>query len=450
MKILFVSSELSPYAKVGGLADVAGSLPYKIREKGVDISILIPFYETIKGVETEIVKKDLKVSFQGRDVFFDILKLKGKERTFFIKNDHYFSGDIYLEADASSGGSMEEAAKFFFFSLASIETAKFMNIDIIHCNDWHTSLIPYLRGDIKTLLTIHNIGYQGIYSKEIVNKLLNISLSEDFNCLKEGVKGADFVNTVSKNYAKELLTPQFGFGLEEELIKKGEAFSGILNGIDNDDFNPLKDKNIYFNYDLSSFSKRERNKSSLEKDVFREESNYPLFGIVSRLAEQKGFDLLEEIIDNIFDERLRLIILGKGEKRYEEFFLKKAKENPQKLAVFIGFDEKMARRIYAGSDFFLMPSRFEPCGLGQLIAMRYGSIPVARETGGLKDTISKETGILFKEYSSLSLLESIKSAIDLYHNKELLNDVIRKGMEKDFSWDVSADEYISLYEKIKE
>ena len=459
MKILFAASECAPFAKVGGLADVVGSLPKSLKEIGADVSVVLPMYGeiNIKEEEIEIIKEDVKIFFNGKETSFNLKKTFLKDSDvplILIENEEYFKGGVYLTEDASSSGEEDEAARFFFFSRAALETAKIMDFNVIHCHDWHTALIPYFvkkeNLNFKTVITIHNLGYQGIYKKDIPNKLLNENFDEDINCLHLGILNSNLITTVSPNYAKEILTPEFGFGLESEIKKRKESLSGIINGIDESIFNPGTDHYILKNYTKETINIKKENKKALQKECFGfSDESIPVFSIISRLAEQKGFDLIEEIFEKLMEENIQFIILGKGMKKYEDFFEKKSKEYPKKFFAKLGFDEKLAHKIYAGSDIFLMPSHFEPCGLGQLIAMKYGTVPLARAVGGLKDTIiHKKTGFLFESPKPSKLLGTIKESLDYYKNKKIWEKIQDKGMEQDFSWQNSAKEYLKIYNKL--
>lgn len=456
MKVLFAASECAPIAKVGGLADVSNALPKALKKLGTDVSVLIPFYETInlKKEDLKSILKEEKIQFNGELENFNLWQTflpKSKVPLFLIENKKYFQTGIYLEADASAGGSEEEAKRFLFLSAATIKIAEILKFDIIHCQDWHTAIVASLpkNKNIKNLLTIHNLQYQGIYSSQIVNQLLKTKFKEDVNCLKEGILNADFINTVSPNYAKEILTSEYGYGLENFLKQRKNNLIGILNGIDTEEFNPKTDKNLKTNYSLLDIEKKEENKIYLQKKYFKETNpNIPILGMVSRLASQKGIDLIKEIFPDLMKENLQFILLGTGAREYEVFFEEKKKEFPQKFWTKIGFDDNLARQIYAGADIFLIPSLFEPCGLGQLIAMRYGTLPIARAVGGLKDTVTEETGFLFKNYNAQELLQAIKKALGVYENKKIWKKMQKNGMKKDFSWEKSAKKYLEIYKKL--
>ncbi len=472
LKILFAASECAPFAKVGGLADVIGSLPKALKKLGVDAAVTIPFYGTaqVKKEDLNLFKPGVEMEFEGKKEFFDMWKTRLPQSNvslFLIDNKRFFKGDVYIEKDASSGGGREEAKRFLFFSLAALKAAELTKSDILHCHDWHVGLVPYLVKKsglkFKTLMTIHNMGYQGIYSAETVNQLLGTDFLETVNCLKEGILGADFVNTVSPNYAREILTKEFGFGLEKFLQKRKKNLAGIINGLDEKQFNPESDPYIVKNYSVKDFKGKGENKNYLQKKCFGSKNDLPLMGIIARLTPQKGFDLIKDIFDELIKENIQMVLLGKGIKEFEDFFFEKSKQSPGKFFAKIGFDEKIARQIYAGADIFLMPSHFEPCGLGQLIAMKYGTIPVAREIGGLKDTIedvkfksrsgkslTTGTGILFERYKSQDLLTAIKKALNLFKDKETWSQIQKNAMAQDFSWRQSAKQYLKIYKKLAE
>jgi starch synthase len=471
LKILFIASECSPIAKVGGLADVVGALPKALKNLKVDVSVILPFYEMIKIEKSnlKLIKKNIPVRFNKQEETFNLWQTflpKSKVPVLLIENKKYFSGKgVYIETDASSGGSEKEGARFLFLSKAGIEVAKFMKADILHCHDWHTAIIPFLVKKegvkIKTLFTIHNIGYQGIYSAEIVNKFLDTDFpKKNVNCLKLGILNADFINTVSPSYSKEILTSEYGFKLEGYLQERKEHLTGILNGIDYDAFNPETDPYLKKKYSYKNIEDKIKNKIFLQKKCFgKENPEIPLLGIVSRLADQKGFDLIKEIFLSLMKENLQFILLGTGLPAYESFFKESFEKYKQKFWCEIGFNEELAHQIYAGTDIFLMPSHFEPCGLGQQIAMKYGTVPVARETGGIKDTVfaieiknntAKGTGFLFKRPTANEFLKTLQNSLSFYQKKDIWKQIQINGMKQDFSWEKSANTYKSLYEKILE
>lgn len=459
MKILFVASECTPIAKVGGLGDVIGSLPKALKKIGVDVSVLIPFYGIVKlkKEKMKLALKEAEIQFGGKTEKFNLWQTSLPESDvplFLIENKNYFKGNVYIETDASSGGSEEEAKRFLFLSLAATKIAEFLNTDILNCHDWHTALIPFLikkqGGNLKTLLTIHNLGYQGIYSKKIVNQSLGINFADDVNCLREGIINADFINTVSPNYAKEILTPEYGEGLERELQKRKVNLIGILNGLDEEQFNPKSDHYSKKNYSVDSLDDKSENKTYLQAEYFKKIApEIPILGIVSRLTDQKGINLIIELFAELMQKNIQFILLGQGKVPYGDFFKNALRKFPGKFFTKIGFDEKLAHQIYAGSDIFLMPSLFEPCGLGQLISMRYGTIPIARATGGLKDTVKTNSGFLFEKYNAQEFLKAIERALEVYKNKVEWRRMQESGMKQDFSWEKSAKEYLKIYNKLK-
>jgi len=461
MKILFVAAECTPLAKVGGLADVVGSLPKTLKKMGLDVSIALPFYEIIsrKDKSLKLIKKNLSVNFEGKEKKFNLYKTflpNSKVPVFLIENKEYFNGKgVYVIANTSSGKGRAEAGRFFFLSVAGIKIAQLIKADIIHCHDWHAAIIPYLikKRNIKGIvdfLTIHNLGYQGIHPKKIANELLGINLNQKLNSLKLGIQNANLISTVSPTYAKEILTSKYGFKLEKELRRRKKDLIGILNGLDVNYWNPKTDSYIKSKYSYKNIEKRKENKKFLQERFFNEsDKNIPVLGIVSRIAEQKGFDLIKKIFNDLMKENIQLIILGKGMREYEEFLLKMTKKYPKKFGLKTVFDEELAHQIYAGSDMFLMPSFFEPCGLGQLISMRYGSIPVVRATGGLKDTvIPLKTGFTFKNYKADQFLKSIKEALRIFKDKKTWKKIQLNGMKKDHSWQKSAKKYLKVYREL--
>ncbi len=475
MKILFIASEVAPIAKVGGLADVVGSLPKALKNLRVDVSIVLPFYKVIKAKKEQLtlVKKNVPVFFEGKKQTFNLWKIflpKSRVPLFLIENNKYFSGEgVYVESDASSGGSKNEVARFLFLSVAGIEVAKLIKAEIIHCHDWHTALIPFLlkkrNSKIKTLFTIHNLGYQGIYPTKIVNRFLETNFPrKNVNCVKLGILNADFINTVSPSYALEILKPKYGFGLQKYLKKRKRCLTGILNGLDYDIFNPKTDNYLKKKYSQKSIRDKDKNKSYLQKKCFKKTNlETPILGIVSRLADQKGIDLIKGIFRSLMKENLQFILLGTGSPRYEKFFQKASKKYPRKFWCKIGFNEGLAHQIYGGTDIFLMPSFFEPCGLGQQIAMKYGTVPLANAVGGIKDTVFpvkitfrqaqgkrkvKGNGFLFNKYSEKEFLKTIKKALNFYNKKDVWQKIQNNGMKQDFTWKSSARKYRSLYRKI--
>jgi len=474
MKILFIASECAPIAKIGGLADVVGSLPKALKKLGVDVSVIIPYYQSLNVPEKNMLAgKDFSVIFDGKEEHFELwqtylppCKTHPDECVplYLIKNDGIFGKSIYLEKDASPSGNEKEATRFLFLSAAGIKVAEALGVSILHCHDWHAAIIPFLKKNkpgsrAKSILTIHNLEYQGVYDKNLVNRLLGTDFAGDVNCLETGILNADFITTVSPNYAKETLTKEFGAGLEESLKKRGNSFKGILNGIDVEKFDPKNDPALQKNYFIENLGDKAENKASLQRRCFKKtDSQIPVLGIVSRLADQKGFDLIIEIFDSLIKKNLQIVLLGQGAGNYEKFFGKMAEKFPQKVFARIGFDSKLAQQIYGGADMFLMPSRFEPCGLGQMIAMRYGTVPIARSVGGIKDTVQnirvqnekvQGTGFLFEKYDSKELLSATERALGAFQDKKIWKQIQINDMTQDFSWEKSAKIYVSLYKRLQ-
>lgn len=474
MKVAFISAEVYPFSKVGGLADVAGSLPFLLKEKGIEIIILTPFYSKFLNIENLKIENKIndKIFWNGKDFEIEWYETIFKNTpVFLLKEDEFFGREyIYVPAKIEYD---DQFKRFAFFSYSVILFLKKLNFkpDIIHINDWHTSFIPiYLKNNFKDdffkktkiLLTIHNLSYQGIYEKDVLKELnLNEDIKESIefygklNFLKGGIIYSDFISTVSPSYAKEILTKEYGCGLEDILNKKKEKLYGILNGIDYDEWNPEKDKDIYKNYNKNNliYAKKE-NKEFLEKEFFGNKSESILIGMVSRLTYQKGFDLLIESFDEFFKRDLRFILLAQGEEKYEKIVKDYEKKFKDKFRFIPEFNIKISKKIYAGSDLFLIPSRFEPCGLTQMIAARYGTPSLAFETGGIKDTIidfdKGGYGFLFNEYKKEKFIEKLDRAIEIYKDKNKWEEILKKCMEIDFSWNKRTDEYIKLYKKIYE
>jgi len=456
MKVLFVSSEVVPFAKTGGLADVAGSLPLALERLGAEVKIMMPKYAMVKvkGQKT-VIGKNLEV--------------------FFIEDERYFGRDELY--GTKFGDFPDNLDRFAFFARACLGLAKKLRFkpDVIHCNDWQSSLIPVyvktLYGDdpffagVKTLLTIHNLSYQGLFDKSQFSStglgaelftINGLEYYDKISILKGGILFSDFINTVSPTYAREIQTKEFGCGLEGVLQKRSSDLAGILNGIDYDIWNPATDRYLARRYDLSSSRRKVDNKKDLQRTAgLPVSAAVPLIGIISRLADQKGLDLIAAVINDILKEKVQFILLGTGDDMYHALFTTIAKTYPKKTSINLKFDAVLAQKIYAGIDLFLMPSRFEPCGLGQMICLRYGTIPIVRLTGGLKDTIEefdpkthRGNGFTFEEYSSRKFLEAIQRALSVYKIKTVWEKLVKKAMSYDFSWESSAREYLGLYKRI--
>lgn len=479
MKIAVCVSEVVPFAKTGGLADVAGALPIELESLGQDVIIIMPRYKAIQEPKFNIqrLKRDVSYSVTGKNINpvrnteapNQENKISNGVKVYFIENGAYFNRDgLYGD---KTGDYKDNLDRFSYFNKRALELLKEINFkpDIIHCHDWQSALIPiYLKTlyldnpfyqGIKTIFTIHNIGYQGLFPKDEFLKLgidwkfFNMEWLEFYgkvNLLKGGMVFSDIINTVSPTYSKEIQTKEFGYGLEGVLAKRKRDVYGILNGLDYSIWNPQTDKFIAKNFSLKDIEGKYRNKEDLQKTCnLPLKNDIPLFGIVSRLAEQKGFDILADAIEKICHMHLQLVILGTGDAKYHVILEDIAKKYPKVISLHLKFDDPLAHKIYAGSDIFIMPSKYEPCGLGQLISMSYGTIPLVFKTGGLADTVTEENGFVFDKYSKENLVKTIDKAGKAFKNKKEWLRLMHKAMQSDFSWKESAKKYISLYEKAR-
>ncbi|MEW6214131.1 MAG: glycogen synthase GlgA [Nitrospirota bacterium] len=475
MKILIATPEAVPYIKTGGLADVTGALVKEYRRMEEEAYIILPLYKKIKEVgaygHTPLQDTGVKIRVPVGDKVREGKIFSNQSSAYFIGCDEFFDRQ---ELYGTPGGDyIDNVSRFIFFSRGVLETCKTLNFkpDIIHCNDWQTALIPlYLKTLYKqddffiktaTLLTIHNLGYQGLFPSSEMPltglgwDLFNpegIEFYGKVNLLKAGLISAGILTTVSNTYAKEILNKEFGFGLEGVLKKREIDIYGVINGIDYEEWDPSKDKFIPEDFSIEDLKGRAECKRQLVKEVSLETGERPLIGMVGRLCAQKGLDLVLQSIDELLSLGVNLVILGRGDEAFHIGFLEAAKRYKDRFSVIIGFEEPLAHKIYAGSDFFLIPSRYEPCGLGQLIAPRYGSIPIARRTGGPADTIqdydpltSKGTGFLFSDYTPSAMQDAIKRALCVYTDRDKMQKMIINAMKKDFSWEKSAKRYIELY-----
>jgi starch synthase len=464
MRVAFLASEVFPFAKTGGLADVVGVLPLALEKLGIKVSIFMPYYKGIKTTgPLEKISIDVSKTRIGQSV--DV---------YFIENEKFFAREgLYGDRQ---GDYKDNLDRFSFFCSKALQAMKSLHtpFDIIHCHDWQTALVPaYIKELFKTdkffqksksILTIHNLAFQGSFKKEEFSKtrlpqsLFAPHAFEFFgkvNLLKGGLLYADRVTTVSPQYSKEILTSRFGAGLDGVLRSRRDEVVGILNGIDYNIWNPEKDSYVVQKYSKSDHKsgKFKNKKWLLEEMNFKDTTNMPIFGFVGRLSSQKGVDLILEAIDDLSDLNVKVVIQGIGEERYHGLFSELVHRYPHNIAVRLEFEERTARAIYAGSDFFLMPSTFEPCGLSQLIALKYGTIPIAYKTGGLVDTVkafdekTKEgNGFLFDNYTKKDFLSTIKKAIEIYENKFLFDSLVVNALNSDYSWDKSAKEYQELYQ----
>jgi starch synthase len=472
MKILFVASEADPFIKTGGLGDVAYALPKALRKLGLDVRVIIPKYlgikEELRNNMLTLATFNVPVGWRNQYGGLQYLEYDGIP-FYFIDNEYYFKRD-------NPYGYDDDSERFAFFDRAVLESVNYMmdfTPDIIHLNDWHTGMIaPIMRehfknkprfNDIKIIYTVHNLKYQGIFSKDILGDLLGFSddyFREDMlkyydgvSFMKGGLNFSDKITTVSKSYAEEIKTSFYGEGLHGLLQIRSKDLSGIVNGIDTEIFNPKKDEELFYNYDYNNVSLKLKNKIKLQEELnLPKDESIPMIGMVTRLTSQKGLDLVSHVIEEILNLNLQLVVLGTGDRKYEEMFRYYSGIYPSKLSANITFNNTLAKKIYASSDMFLMPSLFEPCGIGQLLALRYGSIPIVRETGGLKDTVkayneyTKEgNGFSFRNYNAHDMLYTIKRALSFYNDKKTWNNLVKKAMLEDNSWKKSAIEYKKLY-----
>ena len=455
MKVAFCSSEVFPFAKTGGLADVAGALPKALADQGNQVKVFMPLY---KGIKPKQLKKDYGYSKHESIEFY------------FIRHDEYFLRDALY--GTPKGDYPDNLDRFSFFCDKTIELLKSIDFrpDIIHNNDWQTALVSvFLKANhkedkffanTKTVLTVHNLAYQGVFKKEEFKKLGldksyfamdTLEYYEKVNLLKGGILFSDWITTVSPTYAKQIQTPDYGCGLEGILREKREHLTGILNGIDYDIWNPKVDKYIYKKYDQDNLKTKADNKVAFQKDLgLTVDKDKMLLGMVSRLAEQKGLDIFSKILDELL-KSFQIVILGFGDKKYHEILKKKADANKKSLSLHLAFDEKLAHRIYASSDVFLMPSRFEPCGLSQLISYKYATVPVVHKTGGLADTVIDYKdgggGFVLNSYKKEELVAALHRANEVFKDKEAWRSLIKKIAGYDFSWEKSARHYMELYKR---
>jgi len=480
VKILFTAAEAAPYAKVGGLADVAGSLPKFIKKSGNDIRVIMPLYGSIDQKKynlQDVPNSEMDIQFGHRSLTVSLKQGKLPDSDviiYFVVNNTYFGS--HSEVYPSKAHERFEQERFIVFGMATLELMKRIHFkpDVIHCNDWHTANIPvYIKTNYRdcdfyrgtsTVYSIHNLAYQGRFGFEILefaNIIDNWVFGSEgleyygkLNWMKGGITYSDQINTVSHTYAKEIQTPQYGEGLDGLLLTNSHKLRGILNGIDYDEWNPKTDPVIPKNYSVIDLSGKAKCKSELQKELgLKQAPDTPLIGLISRLVDQKGLDLIAGIAHDLKSMKIQLAVLGTGQEKYEMMF-KDLTAISGNIKAVIGFDSKLAKRIYAGCDMFLMPSRFEPCGLGQLIALKYGNIPIARKTGGLADTVidydmdnKNGNGFVFDAYDSYILYSAISRAVETYKNKKEWTHIINRAMQCDFSWEKSAKEYIDLYKK---
>lgn len=475
--VLFVATEAFPFIKTGGLGEVVGSLPQEFVRQGVDIGVVIPKYGDIPKQWQEkmsfLGSVDVNLGWRRQDCGIQTLYHEGV-RFYFIDNDYYFKRPgLY--------GFADDAERFAFFCRAVLEALPKLNFtpQILHCHDWQTAIVPLLLKahytgragyvDMRTVLTIHNAEYQGIFDRAVVSDLLGLDEAEYFtsdrlefygavNYLKAGIVFADALTTVSKTYAWEITTPEGGWGLDSLLLRRQADLHGIVNGIDYERYNPDKDKLIDVNYTRRTLKRKQENKAKLQEylrlPVIQE---VPLIGMVPRLIAAKGLDLIVAALADIKGMELQLVIMGTGEEKYASMLKVAAHQHPDKISVHTYFDESMAHRIFASSDMYLQPSLSEPCGTSQLVAMRYGSVPIVRETGGLKDTVTSYNeytgegyGFSFREANVQDMLYTINRAISFYHDKPVWQKLVKTVMKADHSWQHSVGNYLDVYDRMEQ
>lgn len=475
MKTLFVAAECAPFFKTGGLGDVAGALPKALKEKGNEIKVVLPFFtkmpQRYKDQLQDLFSYDVYVGWRKQYCGVKYLQLNGI--------DYYFLDNLYYFDRPELYGYFDDGERFAFYQQAVIELMEKIDFipDVMHLNDYHTSFIPCLLKEkyrwiqkfskIRTVLTIHNIEFQGQYDPGILYDLFgmgseryddgSIRFNDCVNFMKAGILYADRVTTVSPSYAEEIKTPEFGAGLDVILRMESGKLRGILNGIDYDAFDPAKDPALFANYDQKHLDKKIENKVQLQKYLdLPVRPDVPVIGIVSRLTYQKGFHLLLQEMENLMQFDVQLVLIGTGDPNFENQFHYFGGKYPTKASIHIAFDVTLAQKVYAGVDMFLMPSAFEPCGLSQMISMRYGTLPIVHEIGGLRDTVepynpitNEGTGFGFNIYEPFYLMNAMKQAIELYQTQpKIWQKMMTEAMSRDFSWDGSSEQYLELYKQM--
>ncbi len=488
LKILFVTSEVVPFVKTGGLADVSAALPQMLSELGHEVRIVVPKYGAVDSrkfkIHDVVRLKDIVIKIGDKDVTFSLRSCflpgqKVRVQIYFLDNQEYFGSRNSLYTDPSTGNDYQDNdERFILLSRSVFELISKLGWipDIIHCNDWQCGLIPaYLKTlynneetfkPFKTLFTIHNLAYQGDFPKSTFKKTglpdeLNsekgIEIYGKVNFMKSGLMFADVINTVSETYANEIRSnEELGAGLRSVFAKRKSDLFGIINGIDTKIWNPEKDKYIVKNYSAKTLEFKEQNKIYLaEKFGFEYNPKIPIIGIISRLYDAKGMDLINEAFADMMKLKIQVILLGTGERRYHTFFEKMSTKHKGKFACYLGFNDELAHLIEGGADILLMPSRYEPCGLNQMYSLVYGTVPLVRETGGLADTVIKYNdktgegnGFAFKQYDSAAMLKELNRALKLFDDKKTWTRIMKNGMKSDFSWNLSAKKYLDLYRTI--
>ncbi len=479
MHIAFVASECVPFSKTGGLADVVGALPRALAGLGHQVSVYLPRYRQTKLADPQTVVRSITVPFDDQYRFASVVNAGNSAgvRCYFVDYPPYFDRDALY--GTSAGDYPDNAERFALFSRAVLEASKILGVpNVFHCHDWQSALLPVMLRtlyaedpafrEVATVFTIHNMGYQGLFPSDILPllmlpwDLLTISKMEFFgqvNFLKGALVFSDFITTVSKKYSQEIQTTEFGFGLEGVLRNRAATVAGILNGVDYEEWSPQTDKFAAAKYSPQDLSGKRQCKQDLLHafGVSNADLTLPVIGIVSRFAAQKGFDLIAQVMDRLAREEMIVVALGAGDKPYEEMFQRLNKQFPNKIAVKVAYDNAVAHKIEAGADMFLMPSKYEPCGLNQIYSLKYGTVPVVRATGGLDDTIEpwdartgKGTGFKFTDSNGEALLATIKQALVAYRDQSSWQTLMRNGMSRDFSWGASAREYGKIYERVRQ
>jgi starch synthase len=482
LKVLFLASEVMPFVKTGGLADVSGALPIALKHQGIDVRVMMPFYRLIKegAYKTRTLIKDLAVPFGERLLKASIFEsdIGGDIPVYLVDREDMFDRpNLYGN---SKGDYYDNLERFSFFAHSALKTVQGLGFkpDIIHCHDWQTGLVPaLLKGPYKqaiglsntaTVFTIHNIGYQGIFTPEKLSVTglpgpqffhpEGLEYWGSISLLKAGIIYSDAVTTVSPTYATEILAHDYGLGMEGVVLGRKTSLHGILNGIDYNEWDPSRDSHLVASYSPKTIGEKKQCKAALIKEVGLRHSmlGRPLIGMVSRLDNQKGLDILVKSLEAVLKLDTTLVILGSGDEKIEEALKKAADQHPDRVAMHSGFNNPLAHHIMAGADMLLVPSRYEPCGLTQMYALKYGTVPIVRATGGLNDTIDQfdentmtGNGFKFETYDSEALLDALKHAVELYKDKKTWKKLMLNGMKSDFSWDRSAEEYIKIYESVR-
>ena len=476
MKILYTSSEALPFASTGGLGDVIGSLPIAVREKlgeGSDVRVVIPMFPVVREKFSDVLtlEKEIEVSLSWRKQYCGIWStVKDGVKFYFLDNEYYFKRETFY-------GSYDDGERFAFFGKAVLEMMNAVKFfpDVLHANDWQSALcVIYLKrkysylpdySKIKTVYTIHNIEYQGIYDFAILGDVFDLSewdrqTVEYNNCInlsKGAITVSDVVTTVSERYAQEIMTPFYSHGLSSILQRCSGKLCGIVNGIDVNYYNPENDPAIRYHYSAEKLAGKAKNKELLQKKCgFPADHNIPVIAMVSRLATHKGFDLVTAVIEEMLEnDNCQFVLLGTGDSVFENYFKSLSERYPEKFCALIQFNKELSKLIYAGADMFLMPSKSEPCGLSQMIASRYGTVPIVRECGGLYDTIhaynkftGEGNGFSFANYNAHEMMGVIRNAMQLFTDRRKWNRLVRNVMKVDFSWQVSAQKYIELYKSL--